>query len=136
MGTLEIVGLILGSGVLVAIINQIGNYIFGRRKRKDDVEDKNDDIKSQINSMREDISSLISSVSEMVAKIDTVMKNSKAQAYDRIRHLGITYIRAGEVSVEDLRTLTELHEAYKQLGGDGFLDRVMEEVKSLRIKVE
>jgi hypothetical protein len=147
MDALEIFGLVIGSSVFVAIINQVGNYIFSRRKRKDDIEDKDDNTKTQIDNLRTetntrfseistDINCLTDTVSEMVTRTDVIMKNSKAQAYDRIRHLGMTHIREGEISVDELRTLTELHESYKALGGDGFLDRLMGEVNNLRIKVE
>ena len=159
MGTFEIIGLIFGSGVLVAIINQIGNYIFSRRKRKDDVEDmaieqeglENAQIKelkestdSQLKSMRDDIgelnttvTTLNKTVSAVVYQTGTIMKSQKAQSYDRIRHLGLMYIKAGEVDPEDLRVLTEMYDAYQQLpGADGFLVKLMSEVNNLRIKID
>jgi hypothetical protein len=159
MGTFEIIGLIFGSGVLVAAINQIGNYIFSRRKRKDDVEDKaiekeefeNTQIKElkestdkQLKDMREDIGALSTTVNALgtivgtvVQQTGTIMKSQKAQAYDRIRYLGLMYIKAGEIDPEDLKVLTEMYDAYQQLpGADGFLIKLMTEVNSLRIKID
>lgn len=147
MGTLELIGIILGSGVLAAIINQIGNYIFQRRKRKDDVEDKKESTKEQVEELRVETSERFEQVdrrfNDLEHKVDVVSDNtikntalSKAQAYDRVRLLGMSYIKAGQVSAEELHGLMELHQAYKMLGGNGFLDKLMEEVNNLRIKVD
>lgn len=63
------------------------------------------------------------------------MLSSKAQAYDRIRHLAMQHIKHGEIPEDELRNLTDMYVAYQQLGKpDEFLDRVMEEVYRLRIK--
>lgn len=147
MTTLELLGIILSSGVLVAIINQIGNYIFERRKRKDVVADKKDDTQDQLEELRTEtseqfiqVNSRIDTVAEKVSEVgrntNLVMLSTKAQAYDRIRHLGLTYIKAGQISPEELDSLMEMHKAYKKLGGNGFLDKIMEEVNNLRIKID
>lgn len=147
MGTLEILGIILGSGVLVAIINQLGNYIFQRRKRKDDVEDKKEKTEEQVEELRAETTERFVQVDrrfdDLEHKVDIISDNankntalSKAQAYDRVRHLGMTYIKAGQINAEELHGLMELHQAYKTLGGNGFLDKLMEEVNNLRIKVD
>lgn len=147
MSAVEILGIILGSSVLVAIINQIGNYIFQRRKRKDDVADREESAKEQAEELRAETSEQFVQVDKRFDAIETQVniisdnttKNtvlSKAQAYDRVRHLGMTYIKAGQITAEELHGLMELHEAYKMLGGNGFLDKLMEEVNNLRIKVD
>lgn len=147
MSAVEILGIILGSSVLVAIINQIGNYIFQRRKRKDDVADREESAKEQVEELRAETSEQFVQVDKRFDAIETQVniisdnttKNtvlSKAQAYDRVRHLGMAYIKAGQITAEELHGLMELHEAYKILGGNGFLDKLMEEVNNLRIKVD
>ncbi|NCB29355.1 MAG: hypothetical protein EOM63_06300 [Clostridia bacterium] len=147
MSAVEILGIILGSSVLVAIINQIGNYIFQRRKRKDDVADREESAKEQMEELRAETSEQFVQVDKRFDAIETQVniisdnttKNtalSKAQAYDRVRRLGMEYIKAGQITAEELHGLMELHEAYKMLGGNGFLDKLMEEVNNLRIKVD
>lgn len=147
MSAVEILGIILGSSVLVAIINQIGNYIFQRRKRKDDVADREESAKEQVEELRAETSEQFVQVDKRFDAIETQVniisdnttKNtalSKAQAYDRVRRLGMEYIKAGQITAEELHGLMELHEAYKMLGGNGFLDKLMEEVNNLRIKVD
>lgn len=54
--------------------------------------------------------------------------------YDRIKHLGKGYIARGSITSEELEDLVQLHEVYhKDLDGNGFLDAIMNNVKSLPI---
>lgn len=137
----QIVSVVLGSGVLVAVIN----LIMKRMERKDAVKDRKDDTAEQLEELRAETSEQFIQVDgrfrSVEKKIDTVAGvmsaiklSTKTQAYDRIRCMGMQYIKAGEISDEELRNLSEMHEAYKALGGDGFLDKVMAEVYKLRIK--
>jgi uncharacterized coiled-coil DUF342 family protein len=137
----QIVSVVLGSGVLVAVIN----LIMKRMERKDAVKDRKDDTAEQLEELRAETSEQFIQVDgrfrSVEKKIDTVAGvmsaiklSTKTQAYDRIRYMGMQYIKAGEISDEELRNLSEMHEAYKALGGDGFLDKVMAEVYKLRIK--
>lgn len=54
--------------------------------------------------------------------------------YDRIKHLGKSYIARGYVTVEELEDLTDMHSVYHggdKLNGNGFLDSLMETVNQL-----
>lgn len=158
MDTQQLAGLLLGSSVLVAVINVVGTYLVARRKRKDDIEDQTnskaalgdnkieglkndtnkqfDDVRKDIGTLNSTVNALGTTVSTVVTQTNSMMKSQKAQAYDRIRHLGLQYIKAGEIDSEDLRVLTEMYGAYQQLpGADGFLTRLMSEVNNLRIKI-
>lgn len=141
MEWLKIVGVVLGSCVLAALVNLISD----RLKRKDAVSDRRDDTADQLEELRAETAeqfeqvdarfgALEGKVETVSTKMDVVALSTKAQAYDRIRHLGLQHIRAGFISADELENLSEMHQAYKQLGGDGFLDRIMAEVNTLRIK--
>ena len=67
------------------------------------------------------------------SKLDAVVTAQKLIMLDRVRYLGKKYISEKEISLEDKETLTEMHKAYKALGGNGHLDTVMEEVERLPI---
>ena len=55
--------------------------------------------------------------------------------YDRIKHLARAYIRRESITAEELEDLIIMHEIYHtQLGGNGFLDEVMQQVVDLPIK--
>ena len=55
--------------------------------------------------------------------------------YDRIKHLGNSYIHKGCVTSEELEDLTAMHQIYhNNLNGNGFLDDLMSRAKNLPIK--
>lgn len=55
--------------------------------------------------------------------------------YDRIKHLGKSYIERGYITPEELEDLIEMHKVYHDaLNGNGFLDAIMKQVKALPIK--
>ena len=54
--------------------------------------------------------------------------------YDRIKYLGKKYISEGYIVGDDLEDIIKMHEIYHSMGGNGFLDKVMAQVKSLPIK--
>lgn len=70
------------------------------------------------------------------SKLDAVVTAQKLIMMDRVRYLGKKYISEQEISLEDKETLTEMHKAYKALGGNGHLDTVMEEVERLPLATE
>lgn len=54
--------------------------------------------------------------------------------YDRIKYLAKSYITKGSISVEDLEDLMNMHKIYHDdLDGNGFLDSLMGQVKSLPV---
>lgn len=70
-------------------------------------------------------------------KQDGVREGIKILLYDRIKHLGKAYIERGYISAEELEDLTTMHNIYHDpdgLNGNGFLDTIMHNVKSLPIK--
>lgn len=53
-------------------------------------------------------------------------------AHDRIMHLGYSFIRRGYITKEEYDDLrTYLYEPYKEAGGNGSAEKVMEEVHAL-----
>ena len=70
-------------------------------------------------------------------KKDGVRDGIKILLYDRIKHLGKSYIERGYLSSEELEDLTTMHDIYHDpdgLNGNGFLDAIMKNVKNLPIK--
>ena len=52
---------------------------------------------------------------------------------DRIKHLAKGYIARGSKTAEELEDLIEMHHIYKKLGGNGFCDALMEQVRTIPI---
>ena len=66
---------------------------------------------------------------------DGVRAGMKMLLYDRIKHLGKSYIERGFITTDEPEDLTEMHSIYhEELDGNGFLDTVMKNVKALPIK--
>ena len=90
----------LGSGVLVAIINNVFSAVMAEKKNG-----------------------------------SGIAAGTRIMLYDRIKYLGRKHISRGNISSEDLHDIIEMHRIYHdELGGNGFLDEIMERVKSLPIK--
>lgn len=55
--------------------------------------------------------------------------------YDRIKHLGKSYLRRGSISFEEREDLNAMHQVYhNELGGNGDLDALMKAVFELNLE--
>lgn len=55
-------------------------------------------------------------------------------AHDRIIYLGLKYIERGQITHAEFENLSEyLFRPYKQMGGNGSADRIMEELRKIPI---
>lgn len=56
-------------------------------------------------------------------------------AYDKMSHLGVAYIDRGWISKDEYEEFRKnLFEPYKELGGNGVGQRIMDEVSSLKMR--
>jgi len=106
--TLETILLILSSGVAIKLLDIVWKYI-ERRWLKKDTTSAND--KAVRNGVR------------------TLLR-------DKIRYLCKKYIDNGSVAADDHEDLIGMHKAYHDLGGNGYLDTMMEKVNKLPYKSE
>lgn len=75
-------------------------------------------------------------IARVEKRVDALYVSNRIQMYDRIKHLGKSYIQQQKISPEDLEDLIAMHRCYHDdLGGNGFLDEIMEQVRHLPIKV-
>jgi hypothetical protein len=67
---------------------------------------------------------------------DKQIKNAlRILMYDRIKYLGRRYMEQGFVTTDDLEDIVAMHKCYHDdLGGNGFLDTLMSQVKALPIR--
>lgn len=85
---------------------------------------------------------LAAAVSAVVAHVNNKLRlhhgvtlGTQVLLYASIKELGKQYISDGEIGAEDLEDLIEMHRVYHdELGGNGYLDTLMEQVKHLKIK--
>lgn len=80
------------------------------------------------------LNNIFTFVNKKSDKNDSIRNGVKLILYSKIKHLGKKYIDAGQVSYEDLEDLINMHKCYHtDLGGNGYLDSLMESVKELHI---
>ena len=80
------------------------------------------------------LSAVISGVFGLIQSRQRRKDGVRVMLYDRIKHLGRKYIAEAEISAEDLEGLIAMHTIYPELDGNGFLDRLMDQVKGLPIQ--
>lgn len=80
------------------------------------------------------ISGIIGFIKDRRCKKDGVRAGVRQLLYDKIKFLGRKYIADGEVSCEDLEDLIDMHKIYHDdLGGNGYLDHIINEVKKVKV---
>ena len=74
---------------------------------------------------------------ELKRLVGVLVEADRTLLYDRIKHLGKSYIARGYITVEELEDLDLMHEVYHnkdKLGGNGFLDALMKTVHALEVR--
>ena len=118
-----------GGAVGAAIVNGVNERSMHKMKRKFEKEDKSEDVEKRLSAIEQQMS-------EQSTMLVAVAEADKYLLYDRIRHIGEGYISEGEVDFDDRRMLNAMHYSYHNgLGGNGDLDKLMEAVNQLPLKV-
>ena len=103
---MEVLIALISGGVAASVVGGIFSVITFKLNRKAQKEDKSDDITSGLRML----------------------------LYDRIKHLGKSYITRGNIHAEELEDLIAMHKVYHDtLHGNGFLDELMIQVRHLPI---
>lgn len=66
-------------------------------------------------------------------RLEAIVYAQKVLMIDRVRYLGKAYINSGEITLDDKENISDMHKAYKALGGNGHLDQVMDEINKLKV---
>lgn len=73
-------------------------------------------------------------IQKKMDKNDSLRAGVRLGLYFHLTERGMRYINAGYVDPDDLKCLYETYAAYKDLGGDGYCDKVMADVQKLPLK--
>ena len=80
------------------------------------------------------ISGIFSLARDRRKRQDGVTTGVQQLLYDRIKHLGRSYMNRGEITSEDLEDIIEMHKIYHDdLDGNGYLNELMRAVRQLPI---
>ena len=122
---------ILGGGAGTALVGGIFTLIQWRLNRKAAREDRMEAASTASCAARGQ------EIRELKKMMDVLVEADRTILYDRIKHLGKSYIARGFITVEELEDIDLMHTVYHdkdKLGGNGFLDALMKTVHSLEVK--
>lgn len=74
---------------------------------------------------------LMDRITKLDDKIQLVKDGTMEAMCNRLKYLCKCYIKAGHIDLDDYEDLKRMHEAYKKLGGNGFVDKLMAKVGEL-----
>lgn len=120
---------VIGGAVGAAIVSGIFGIIMWKLNRKAQVEDRHEDKEQEsADALKAEVETINDQLSGLTVAMRMLM-------YDRIKHLGNSYLKRDSISSEELADLIEMHRVYHDtLKGNGFLDTLMEKVKALPVK--
>ena len=129
---MEIVLAILGGGVGTALVGGIFTLIQWRLNRKAAREDRAEEASTASRAARGQ------EIRDLKRLVNVLVEADRTILYDRIKHLGKSYIARGYITVEELEDIDLMHGVYHdkdKLGGNGFLDALMKTVHALEVRV-
>lgn len=111
-----------GAALIKGIFDLL-HWVLNRKAKKADAEEEREQLDSK----------------ELMRRMDVLFLADRTILYDRIKHLGKSYIARGWITVEELEDLKSMHKVYHdpdKLNGNGFLDDLMNAVThTLEIRV-
>lgn len=120
---------LLSGGVAAAIIKAAESIITWKLNRKAAQEDKEE---AKQESTEQDIKAAIAQLEKDITSLRT---GERVILHDRIKYLGKSFIEDKEIDFDDRQDLVDMHSVYhNELGGNGNLNSLMEEVMKLPIK--
>ena len=121
---MEIVLAILGGGVGTALVGGLFTLWQWKLNRKAAREDRAAELEGR-------------EIQELKRLVRVLVEADRTLLYDRIKHLGKSYIARGYITVEELEDINLMHDVYHhkdKLGGNGFLDSLMKTVHTLDVR--
>lgn len=122
---------IFGSAGLWALVLAFFNRKWTKEDKKEEKEDETTDNTKSIEEINQKLDGLI--------KVqDVLVRAQKVSLAHDINDLGICHIYAKEITIEEKRTITEMHNSYEELvnldpNGENGLCTVMDEVNKLKV---
>lgn len=119
---MELLIAILGGSVGAALVAGFFGVWTTKFKRKAEKEDRAENIRVA------DCATRGAEIKALSDRLDIALLADRVILYDRIKHLGKSYIARGWVTVEELEDLNMMHGVYHdkdKLDGNGFLKNLM-----------
>lgn len=141
----QVIGIVLGSNVIVETLKILATKKSDQRKRKETLEDKKmakddqtktlEDRFTQFCEMQKrENSDIRQRLSGVETTLGTLCENTSAAEYIAIRKEALEHVKHGEIDAEDRVLLKERYERYRSISHKKDLDNIMNEVDNLRTK--
>ena len=101
-----------GGAAVVKGLFDLVHWFLNRKAKKEDAAEEKEQLDAK----------------ELMRRMDVLFLADRTILYDRIKHLGKSYIDRGWLTVEELEDLKTMHEVYHdpdKLNGNGCLDDLM-----------
>ena len=124
---MELMLSIIGGSCGAALVAGVFGLLQWRLTRKAQKEDRSLDKQIADCDARGD------QIQKLEKMIDVLILADRTILYDRIKHLGKSYIARGWITVEELEDLKRMHQVYHdedKLNGNGFLDTLMNTINT------
>ena len=128
---MELITAIIGGSCGAALVSGVFGVIMFCLQRKAKKEDNADQQQAA------DCSARAEELADLKRMVEVLFVADRTLLYDRIKHIGKSYIARGYITVEELEDLTLMHSVYHdkdKLNGNGFLDGIMENVHKLPLR--
>ena len=134
---------LVGSAVITACTTLLALYLKRKWEKQDQSDENKKSVETKIDSLSKNVAELESKIdgfstqlSEYTTRndkeVDGLRAGLREMLYDRIKHLCKKYIGEGRIREEDYKSLNRMWDVYHNgLGGNGYLDREMNEVHEL-----
>jgi hypothetical protein len=126
---MEIVLAILGGGIGTALVGGGITLLQWYLNRKAALKDRENSAASASCAARGE------EIRDLKRLVGVLREADRTLLYDRIKHLGKSYIAREYVTVEELEDLQLMHSVYHdrdKLNGNGFLDELMKSIHALK----
>lgn len=125
----ELLLCVLSGGVAAACIKALESLLTWKLNRKASQEDRAEELR--LAGEKE----LEASIEALQVSVEELRAGEKIILYDRVKYLARSYVEDGEIEFNDREDLLAMHSIYhEQLGGNGNLDALMDQVMALKVK--
>ena len=124
---------LLGGSAGATIVSGFNDRWTWKKNRKAQLEDKQMEKQDKAESIDKTLNEHTEHLKEQDQKIDLIGKAIRSFLLDRIIFTGKGYIQKGSIEFDEWENFHDMYLQYKNLGGNGNAEKIMQEVDKLQI---
>lgn len=123
--------LLLGSSVLIALINMIRDIWMENKRRKNQKEDRNEEKDDILQVLSRDVANMKSDIHDIKASQNIHTDAFREQLTNTIIYAGNQYVNKGSCTMQEYLNLQRMADVAYSVGADGLVTAIMTEVHTL-----